>query len=92
MKSKSFGRTQWNTRLVSNDNAGNSSKSMQQADDNQKNIVHWIVVIGQSSTLQLKLPLKSREYDKKMRNFCPGLKYWQLVLNNDSNEWNGTQS
>jgi hypothetical protein len=23
-----------------------------------------------------------REYDKKMMNFCPGIKYWQLVLNN----------
>jgi hypothetical protein len=28
-----------------------------------------------------------REYDKKMLNFCPGFKYWQLVLNND-HEWN----
>jgi hypothetical protein len=27
-----------------------------------------------------------REYDKKMMNFCPGLKYWQLVLNN-YHEW-----
>jgi hypothetical protein len=27
-----------------------------------------------------------REYDKKMMNFRPGLKYWQLVLNND-HEW-----
>jgi hypothetical protein len=27
-----------------------------------------------------------REYDKKMMNFCPGLRYWQLVLNND-HEW-----
>jgi hypothetical protein len=26
------------------------------------------------------------EYDKKMLNFRPGLKYWQLVLNND-HEW-----
>jgi hypothetical protein len=23
-----------------------------------------------------------REYDKKMMNFCPGLKYWHLVLDN----------
>jgi hypothetical protein len=28
-----------------------------------------------------------REYDKKMLNFHPDLKYWQLVLNND-HEWN----
>jgi hypothetical protein len=27
-----------------------------------------------------------REYDKKMMNFHPGLRYWQLVLNND-HEW-----
>jgi hypothetical protein len=27
------------------------------------------------------------EYDKKMMNFHPGLKYWQLVLNTDD-EWN----
>jgi hypothetical protein len=23
-----------------------------------------------------------REYDKKIMNFCPGLKYWHLVLDN----------
>jgi hypothetical protein len=28
-----------------------------------------------------------REYGKKVMNFYPGLKYWQLVLNND-HEWN----
>jgi hypothetical protein len=28
-----------------------------------------------------------QEYDKKVMNFCPGLKYWQLVLSNGQ-EWN----
>jgi hypothetical protein len=27
-----------------------------------------------------------REYDKKMINFCPGLKYWSLILEN-YHEW-----
>jgi hypothetical protein len=27
-----------------------------------------------------------RKYDKKIMNFCPGLKYWHLVLDN-YHEW-----
>jgi hypothetical protein len=40
------------------------------------------------STIKYKpTRMKFREYDKKMMKFCPGLKYWQLVLDSD-HEWN----